>query len=107
MKVGTTMKHKALSNLAASPLIVATSMVGCTGQALHTQAGASAGKLATMADAQARDAEKALAHYQRSLEISENLLSAHPDSAEAARDVSVCLNKLGDFHSTRGQPWNP
>ncbi|MCA9032276.1 MAG: hypothetical protein KDA66_15775, partial [Planctomycetaceae bacterium] len=34
----------------------------------------------------------------------ERLLAASPDSAQAARDVSVSLNKLGDFLSTRGGP---
>ncbi|MEY4178148.1 MAG: regulatory protein afsR, partial [Planctomycetota bacterium] len=35
------------------------------------------------------DAEQALGHYQRSLEVSERLLTANPESAQAARDVSV------------------
>ncbi|MCB9952069.1 MAG: TIR domain-containing protein [Planctomycetaceae bacterium] len=34
----------------------------------------------------------------------ERLLADSPDSAQAARDVSVSLNKLGDFLSTRGGP---
>jgi tetratricopeptide (TPR) repeat protein len=50
------------------------------------------------------DAETALGHYQRSLEIDEKLLAANPDSAEAARDVSVSLERLGDFLATRGGP---
>lgn len=33
------------------------------------------------------DAEQALQHYTRSLELRESLLKANPDSAEAARDV--------------------
>jgi tetratricopeptide (TPR) repeat protein len=50
------------------------------------------------------DAEKALGHYQRSLEVAERLLAANPESAQAARDVSVSLDMLGDFLSSRGQP---
>ncbi|MBK9140380.1 MAG: SEL1-like repeat protein [Verrucomicrobia bacterium] len=50
------------------------------------------------------DAETALGHYQRSLEVSERLLVANPESAQAARDVSVSLNKLGDFLARRGLP---
>ena len=50
------------------------------------------------------DAEAALKHYTRSLELTEKLPAADPDSAEAARDVSVSLNKLGDFLAKRGQP---
>ena len=40
------------------------------------------------------DAEQALAHYTRGLEISESLLQANPDSAQAARDVVVSHFKL-------------
>ncbi len=52
---------------------------------------------------QAGDAEQALGYYQRSLEVRERLADANPDSAQAARDVSVSLNNLGDFLSRRGQ----
>ena len=50
----------------------------------------------------AGDAEQALGHYQRSLEVSERLLAANPESAQAARDVSVSLDRLGDFLASRG-----
>ncbi|MBI5383621.1 MAG: toll/interleukin-1 receptor domain-containing protein [Verrucomicrobia bacterium] len=50
------------------------------------------------------DAEKALGHYQRSLEVAERLLRANPESAQAARDVSVSLDRLGDFLAGRGLP---
>jgi tetratricopeptide (TPR) repeat protein len=50
------------------------------------------------------DAEAALGHYQRSLQVSEDLLRANPNSAQAARDVSVSLIKLADFLASRGQP---
>ncbi len=65
--------------------------------------------LIMMADFLARrglpgDADKALAHYQRSLEVSERLLVANPDSAQATRDVSVSWNKLADFLVRRGLP---
>ncbi len=50
----------------------------------------------------AGDGEKALACYERSLEIKEKLLAAIPGSGQAARDVSVSLIKLGDYYSARG-----
>jgi tetratricopeptide (TPR) repeat protein len=50
------------------------------------------------------DADRALDCFQRDLEIAERLLVANPDSAQAARDVSVSLNKLGDFLARRGGP---
>ena len=50
----------------------------------------------------AGDADKALSYYQRDLDISERLLAANPESAQAARDVSVSLNKLADFLANRG-----
>jgi tetratricopeptide (TPR) repeat protein len=50
------------------------------------------------------DAGEALRHYTRGLEISEGLLKRDPDSAQAARDVSVSLEKLGDLLDRRGQP---
>jgi tetratricopeptide (TPR) repeat protein len=49
------------------------------------------------------DAEAALKHYTRSLEMSEKLLTANPDSAQAARDVSVSLKNLGNILIQRGQ----
>ena len=52
---------------------------------------------------QAGDGEKALENYQRSLEVCERLLEQNPQSAQAARDVSVSLIKVGDFLSRRGQ----
>lgn len=50
------------------------------------------------------DRDQALAHYRRSLELSERQLKATPNSAQAARDVAVSLNKLADFLGERGQP---
>ena len=52
---------------------------------------------------QAGDATKALRYYERSLKVREDLLAANPHSAQAARDVSVSLNKLADFLASRGQ----
>lgn len=97
------MKRKALSNIAASSLIVATSMVGCTGQALHTQAGASAGKLATMADAQARDAEKALAAKDaaKAIQIAEAAVAASPDKADYRTLLGRAYLMDGRFASAR------
>ncbi|MBL8392899.1 MAG: hypothetical protein JNN21_13665 [Candidatus Accumulibacter sp.] len=40
------------------------------------------------------DHDKALGHYRRSLEVRERLLVANPESAQAARDVSVSLERL-------------
>jgi hypothetical protein len=50
----------------------------------------------------AGDAEQALGHYQRSLDVREGLLAANPQSAEAARDVSVSHFKLFRLHGSRG-----
>ena len=50
------------------------------------------------------DADQALKYYTRSLEILESLLKANPGSAQAARDVSISLGRLGDFLATRGRP---
>ena len=62
--------------------------------------------LNTLADFLARrglpgDAEKALGHYQRSLEVSERLLGANPESAQAARDVMVSLERMAAFEGGR------
>lgn len=48
------------------------------------------------------DAEKALGHYERSLEMSEGLLRANPESAQAARDVVVSHYKLAQFGRQSG-----
>ena len=50
------------------------------------------------------DSAKIETHYTRSLDVRETLLKANPGSAEATRDVSISLNKLGNFLATRGQP---
>ena len=49
------------------------------------------------------DTEQALTNYKRSRELSESLLERDLNSAQAARDVSVSLNKLGDFLAERGR----
>ena len=49
------------------------------------------------------DVEQAIGHYQRSLTLSEKLLTRNPDSAQAMRDVSISLDKLGDLLRTRFQ----
>jgi phage tail protein X len=51
---------------------------------------------------QVGDAVKALGYFTRSLELAEALLKANPGSAQATRDVSVSLNKLGYFLEERG-----
>ena len=50
-----------------------------------------------------RPADAARGYYERSLEVCERLLKANPESAQAARDVSVSLGRLGDFLASRGQ----
>ena len=50
------------------------------------------------------DAEQALRHYTRSLELREGLLKANRNSAPAIRDVSLSLAKLAGFFARRGQP---
>jgi hypothetical protein len=42
----------------------------------------------------AGDAEKALGYLERSLEIAEGLHAANPESAEAARDLMVSLERM-------------
>ena len=48
------------------------------------------------------DATQALTNYTRSLELSERLLKDNPESVQAARDVSLALEKLGGFLNRRG-----
>jgi hypothetical protein len=48
------------------------------------------------------DAEKALGHYERSLEVREGLLRDNPQSGRAARDVVVSCYKLGLFEYKLG-----
>ena len=47
------------------------------------------------------DAERTMKLYERSLDLREDLLKRNPDSAQAARDLSVSLEKLGDFLAAR------
>ena len=54
--------------------------------------------------AQPGDADQALGHYTRSLALAEKLLADNPGSAQAVRDVSISLNRLGDFLAQRAQP---
>ena len=49
------------------------------------------------------DAAKVESHYALSLELADALLAANPGSADAKRDVSVSLDRLGDFLATRAQ----
>jgi tetratricopeptide (TPR) repeat protein len=52
------------------------------------------------------DAEEALKHYVRSKELAEGVLKANPDSVLAARDVFICLNRVGLFFAGHGKPEN-
>ncbi|MGV2975772.1 tetratricopeptide repeat protein, partial [Roseibium alexandrii] len=53
---------------------------------------------------QAGDIETALDYFNKSLETLQRILDANPDSAQAARDLSVSQERLGSFHLQRGQP---
>jgi tetratricopeptide (TPR) repeat protein len=56
-----------------------------------------------VARGQQGDAERALAAFEQSLALRQRLLDANPGSAAAARDVSVSLERLGEFYVARGQ----
>ena len=56
-----------------------------------------------LARGQAGDAELALTQFEQSHKIHQRLFEANPNAAQAARDLSVSLNKLGDFYLARGQ----
>jgi tetratricopeptide (TPR) repeat protein len=53
---------------------------------------------------QSSDAQQVFLYCQRSLDMSEQLLAINPKSVQAVRDVSVSLNKYGDFLVSRGHP---
>ncbi|MGC8493672.1 MAG: tetratricopeptide repeat protein [Syntrophobacteraceae bacterium] len=50
------------------------------------------------------DSGEALNYFRKALEISERLLESNPDSAQAARDVSITFERLGTLHHKRGKP---
>ncbi len=52
---------------------------------------------------QTGDLDAALEKYGKGLEIREKLYEANPESREAARDVSISLERLGDVYRARGQ----
>ncbi|MGV2975773.1 TIR domain-containing protein, partial [Roseibium alexandrii] len=52
---------------------------------------------------QAGDIETALDYFNKSLKTLQRILDANPDSAQAARDLSVSQERLGSFHLQRGQ----
>ena len=51
---------------------------------------------------QTGDAERALSMFQAALETNERLFEANPDSAQAARDVVACLQRLGNLARRQG-----
>ena len=53
---------------------------------------------------QAGDAEQALAHFQRSLTVREELLRANPQNAQAARDVLISLERIANMRAQSGDP---
>ena len=52
---------------------------------------------------QSGDAERALTQFEESLKIRKQIYEANPNSAQAARDLSVSYERLGDFYRARGQ----
>ena len=78
------MNDRALFNVAASSLIIASTMVGCSGAALNNRVSESAGKIEQMAAAQARDAEQAIAKRDagRAIEVAEAAVAADPRKAD-------------------------
>lgn len=53
---------------------------------------------------QPSDAEKTLTLFERCVEIREDVMRQFPLSGQAARDLSVGLNKLGDYLTGLGRP---
>ncbi|HEX5536742.1 MAG TPA: tetratricopeptide repeat protein [Sphingobium sp.] len=97
------MKRKPLLKIAASSLILAGTMAGCTGAALNHHAGASAGKLQEMAQSQARGAEQALAKRDagRAVEIAEAAVAADPRNADYRTLLGRAYLMSGRFGSAR------
>lgn len=56
-----------------------------------------------LARVQSGDAARALTEFEESLKIRKQIYAANPISAEAARDLSVSLNNMGDFYLTHGR----
>jgi len=97
------MKRKALFNIAASSLIIASTMVGCSGAALNERAGLNAGKLDKMAGAQALGAEKAIAKGDASKAIltAEAAVEASPNAPANRTILGRAYLLDGRFHSAR------
>jgi len=97
------MRRKALFNIAASSLIIASTMVGCSGAALNERAGLNAGKLDTLAGAQAADAEKAIAKGDagKAILIAEAAVEASPNMAANRTILGRAYLLDGRFDSAR------
>lgn len=97
------MQRKPLFNAAASTLIIASSMVGCSGAALNTHAGVAPGKMEQMASAQARDAEQAIARRDaaKAIMISEAAVAAEPNNADYRTLLGRAYLMDGRFDSAR------
>ena len=50
------------------------------------------------------DAELALGHFHKSLDIRRRIVEASPNSAQAQSDLSQSLSRFGDFYFRRGEP---
>ncbi|MGE4429773.1 MAG: tetratricopeptide repeat protein [Sphingobium sp.] len=83
MNRGAVMKDRAVLRIAASSLIIACTMAGCSGAGLAERVAASSDRMARMADAQAQDAEKAIGRRDagRAIEVAEAAVAADPDNA--------------------------
>ncbi|OYW88197.1 MAG: hypothetical protein B7Z20_03135, partial [Sphingobium sp. 32-64-5] len=83
MNVGAVMKDRAAIRIAASSLIIAGTMAGCSGAGLADRVASGSDRLARMADAQAQQAEKALDRRDagRAIAIAEAAVAADPDNA--------------------------
>lgn len=78
------MKDRAVFRIAASSLIIAATMVGCSGAAVTGRVDANAGKIDQMAGAQAKEAEKALHNRDigRAITLAEAAVAAAPQNAD-------------------------
>lgn len=83
MNMGAIMKDRSLLRVAASSLIIACTMAGCSGAGLADRIASSSERMARMADAQAQEAEKALGRRDagRAIETAEAAVAADPDNA--------------------------
>lgn len=97
------MKRNTMIRIASSTALMAVTMAGCSGSALNSRAGVSAGKLEQMAASQAGDAEKALAAHDagRAVQIAEAAVAADPQNAAYRTLLGRAYLMSGRFDSAR------